>query len=112
MSAVWSCGSRCRLATSSRTNHTGPAIGLRWIHQPKDERVQPETDERPESLARVGRACEKEPAAALASPTRRRSSARWRSCAGRSMQRVGHHVQRRPDAHLLIGAPARSIMAA
>ena len=49
--AVWSCGSRCRLASSSNTNQTRFWSGLGAFEQSQDEQVDPHAMQRTQRIS-------------------------------------------------------------
>ena len=73
------------------------------IHQPEHERVQPQARERHETCARLWRAGEKQPAAAVARPGRGAPSLARLRFAREQLQRIRDHVERGEHAAALGG---------
>ncbi len=103
VTAVWSCGSRCRLASSSRTNHTG-----RWPGWPRFiSRSTSMSSHRlvsgHETRACLRRAREEQPAATVARPRRGTPALGRLRFTREQLQRIRHHVERGEHAAALRG---------
>ena len=79
-------------------NHYGVRAAPALMHEPQDERIQPQADERDEPGTRLRRAGQKQPPAGVGRPRGRAPPARRVGLGGQELQRIGHHVEGREDA--------------